>query len=222
MNELDTDAATSDETSVYRYYDKSGFLIYVGITGRGTGRNAQHNRNAQWWPFVARQEVEHYATRHVAHTREKSLIREFRPPFNIQHNPDAASLKAVYLAFRQDSGDFDDLGTREQVKALSRRLPLFLVPGSDQILRTSPIHASLAQHVTLPQPVPIHSYKKFGRAVEVTFELPFLYIRGNLPLPPQMTAGWATLKWAHNHKPDFLFIAGVALDVRKADREEAT
>ena len=87
----------STPTSVYLYYDRAGLLIYVGITSRGITRNRQHNATKEWWPFVYSQTVEHYATRAEAAQRERSLIVRNEPPFNIQHNRRAASVKALYL-----------------------------------------------------------------------------------------------------------------------------
>lgn len=86
-------------TSVYRYYDRDGLLIYVGITSRGARRNYEHNASKDWWPYVARQEVDHYETRALALRHERSLILRHCPPFNRQHNPDADAMRAVYVAY---------------------------------------------------------------------------------------------------------------------------
>lgn len=85
-------------TSVYRYYDKSGVLLYVGITSRRTRRQLEHNSDKEWWPFVARQEVDHYPNRVEAEVQERGLIRRYRPPFNKQHNPEHAEMRELYLA----------------------------------------------------------------------------------------------------------------------------
>jgi predicted GIY-YIG superfamily endonuclease len=85
-------------TSIYRYYDRDGKLIYVGITGAGMIRQTQHNRMADWWRFVSTQEVEHVDTRQDALRRERELIRLHRPPFNKEHNPDWQKLRTAYLA----------------------------------------------------------------------------------------------------------------------------
>lgn len=97
-------------TSIYRYYDADRRLIYVGITGKGMVRQAQHNSNAEWWRFVSTQEVEHVESRHAALHRERELIERFRPPFNREHNPDWQRLRADYLAAHEPKqGECDDL-----------------------------------------------------------------------------------------------------------------
>lgn len=85
-------------TSVYRYYDKAGVLLYVGITSRRTVRQSEHNADKEWWPYVARQEVEHFPNRDAAAAQERALIRKFRPPFNVQHNPGHAEIRVLYMA----------------------------------------------------------------------------------------------------------------------------
>lgn len=37
-----------DRTSLYRYFDDGGALIYVGITGRGIARNVEHDKTKCW------------------------------------------------------------------------------------------------------------------------------------------------------------------------------
>lgn len=84
-------------TSLYRYFDRHGILLYVGITGAGIRRNRQHNADKEWWRFVVSQRVEHFASRELAHAQEIALIERFRPPFNKQHNPDHAPARRLYL-----------------------------------------------------------------------------------------------------------------------------
>jgi hypothetical protein len=43
----------STPTSVYRYFDLEGRIIYVGVTSRGPQRQAQHAVTADWWPHVS-------------------------------------------------------------------------------------------------------------------------------------------------------------------------
>ena len=38
-----TTPMVDDQTSLYRYFDREGALIYVGVTSRGATRNVEHN-----------------------------------------------------------------------------------------------------------------------------------------------------------------------------------
>lgn len=84
-------------TSVYLYFDHRGILIYVGITARGKARQIEHNQAAEWWRYVAKQEIEHYESREEAAVRESWLIRNRRPPFNNAGNCEYRQLRAAYL-----------------------------------------------------------------------------------------------------------------------------
>lgn len=107
------------ETSLYRYYDQLGILLYVGITDRSIRRNDEHNAK-EWWRFVVRQEVEHFPTRELALGAEKDLIIKKRPPFNVQHNIGYAELRSAYLTFRSRGSNAAELIPR----VLPRRLLL--------------------------------------------------------------------------------------------------
>lgn len=121
--------STTDEqagNSVYKYYDSHKILIYVGITKQGMGRNRQHNADKVWWPFVAQQEIEHLESRDAAAAREIELIRRHRPPFNVQHNPEHAELRQVYVALQQ-SGRLE-MDIKDGLKTKARKtLALHLV-----------------------------------------------------------------------------------------------
>lgn len=117
--------STDCTTSVYRYYDRSGVLIYVGITSRGILRNVEHNTTKRWWNYVHRQEVDHYPDRRSAQGAERELIRRFRPPFNIQQNPDHADLQQIYEAYA--IGDGRHQPVTALLASLRRQLPLTFI-----------------------------------------------------------------------------------------------
>lgn len=110
-------------TSLYFYYDRNDLLLYVGITKRGISRNFEHNSTQEWWPFVARQEVEHHPTREGAAAAEKNLIKQMRPVFNKQHNPAHHELREAYLTLSESGG----LPHRETAYQELKWLPLSFV-----------------------------------------------------------------------------------------------
>lgn len=161
-------------TSVYRYYDVHNILLYVGITSRGARRNQEHNAGKEWWAWVHRQDVDHYASRELATAREKHLIESHRPPFNKQHNRDHAAQRAAYLLFASLPGDVDQKATfggrpasrraRQLVTGLSHRLPLTKISETDRQVtyasRTD--HFALAECVNFANDVPLCNPTKTG------------------------------------------------------------
>lgn len=131
-------------TSVYLYYDEHQILLYVGITSRGSRRQAEHNGDKEWWQYVDQQAVEHYETRREAAARERTLIDLHRPPFNVQGNPDHVATRAAYIAFRQAFAGFTD--ALDLVRHHDKRVPLYVIEESEgtAILATPPQFAPVA------------------------------------------------------------------------------
>lgn len=86
-----------EATSVYLYYDVRKVLLYVGITKQGPLRQIAHAHWAEWWPFVASQEVEHFDTRADAMRREELLIKSRGPVFNVVHNTGYNDRRRAYF-----------------------------------------------------------------------------------------------------------------------------
>lgn len=123
-------------TSLYRYYDGRGILLYVGITGRGATRNHEHNMSKAWWPFVLHQDVTHYHTRGEALDAERAAIRRFRPPFNTQHNPGHELTRAAYMAMRE-VGVSPPAMVQYAIPGAKKRLPLNIRRAKDMLLLTT-------------------------------------------------------------------------------------
>lgn len=136
-------------TSVYRYYDDAGVLLYVGITGRGTQRNSEHARRAEWWPHVARQDVDHLASRSDALIRERDLITELQPPFNTQHNVDPRQAVQTYWAAR--SLHESAPSPVELHQELGGEVPVYPIRTSSEGLSymTAPAHWGIARLVEI-------------------------------------------------------------------------
>lgn len=159
MTEFTPSAPSPTKASVYRYYDAQGVLLYVGFTQRGLARNLEHAIGKEWWPFVHRQEVDHFPTPEQALAAERRLIGAHRPPFNRQHNPDYAGMRSAYLqavALGDEAHLLDELTLYAQLR---HRIPLTQIQDSvdprNLILMSDPAHWRLARTLVLPHPVPV-------------------------------------------------------------------
>lgn len=74
------------KTALYRHFDKSGVLLYIGISSSATARAVQHHNGSRWADLIARIDVEHYDTREEALAAESAAIKTEKPPFNVVGN----------------------------------------------------------------------------------------------------------------------------------------
>ena len=90
-------------TSLYRYFDDLGRLLYVGITARSSTRLLQHAAQSDWWPLVRRSTIEHFPNRASAIATELRVIREESPLYNIvgQESPRRAPARGTGLGPRE-------------------------------------------------------------------------------------------------------------------------
>lgn len=72
--------------ALYRFYDRSDVLLYVGITVDPGARFKKHGGDKEWWTEVDRIGIEHYATRTEALEAERKAIKEEQPLHNVVHN----------------------------------------------------------------------------------------------------------------------------------------
>jgi hypothetical protein len=79
---------------LYRFYDASGQLLYVGISLHAAQRASEHRKDKAWWSDVARMEVQHLPTRHAALDAERTAIVNERPLHNVVHNQQRGSVLA--------------------------------------------------------------------------------------------------------------------------------
>lgn len=73
-------------TSVYRFYNLTDELLYIGIAYDGTQRWRMHAAAKPWWSEVHRAEIEHFATRDEALDAEREQIKALQPKYNVHHN----------------------------------------------------------------------------------------------------------------------------------------
>lgn len=75
-------AALAGRTALYRFWDASGDLLYVGITHDVDERWANHRRNQPWWLDVARKEYVWLESRSEAEAAERKAHRDERPRYD--------------------------------------------------------------------------------------------------------------------------------------------
>lgn len=73
-------------TTLYRFFDAGGQLLYVGIAGNPGRRFGQHAKDKTWWTQVASSSMQHFGTRTEAERAEQIAIRAEGPLHNVVHN----------------------------------------------------------------------------------------------------------------------------------------
>jgi len=73
-------------TALYRFYDSSGTLLYVGITNDPEARWRYHALTKAWWPTVVRKSVDWRPNRPDAERAEAAAIFTERPRHNCIHS----------------------------------------------------------------------------------------------------------------------------------------
>ena len=69
-------------TTLYRYFDGDGHLLYVGITKNQFDRFAQHSKNSVWFSQIATATFEHFESRDQALIAETRAIGTELPKYN--------------------------------------------------------------------------------------------------------------------------------------------
>jgi len=73
-------------TELYRWYDSTGGLLYVGISNNAAFRATQHKYSSKWYSRAVMMRKKAYQTLAEAHKAEKLAIRTESPECNIQNN----------------------------------------------------------------------------------------------------------------------------------------
>lgn len=70
------------ETCLYRHFDRTGRLLYVGISLSAAQRTGVHRRYSTWFRQVASITLEWHPSRHVCEAAERQAIRLEKPLYN--------------------------------------------------------------------------------------------------------------------------------------------
>ena len=84
-----TPARGDDINTLYRFFDGSGVLLYVGITIDPPSRFRAHGAVKEWWGQVRRIELEQFISRKAVLHAEREVIRSEGPLFNVMHSRNA-------------------------------------------------------------------------------------------------------------------------------------
>lgn len=119
-------------TSLYRFYDATGALLYIGITNSIPRRLGEHDERKPWFTETAKVTFEHHPSRAAALTAEKKAIKAERPKHNIVHNHGRAEKKAATTAGRWVF--------RSLQSGVEKRADLYLYPELDCSAMVDEVH----------------------------------------------------------------------------------
>ncbi|MGW6741681.1 GIY-YIG nuclease family protein [Streptomyces sp. NPDC055025] len=88
----------AERTALYRLYDKTDQLLYVGIASDPKNRWYRHATDKEWWPEVATRDVEWFDSREQASAAEVNAITSEKPLHNRTHNYRPSRLLALLPA----------------------------------------------------------------------------------------------------------------------------
>lgn len=75
--------APAGRTAIYRFFDGSDRIIYVGISNNPRARWEGHAADKPWWTDVATREIEWFDTRKDAERAERQEISAHSPRWNV-------------------------------------------------------------------------------------------------------------------------------------------
>lgn len=174
---------TDGSVTIYKFWSATDELLYVGITSRGLQRWQEHMATKPWWEEVHHATVEHVVGRRQALERERQLIRQFRPRYNVVHNtaPVAQYVKlldyrcAIYGEFGRAEEMFIEL-SREEVDRHEREMKQWIqdhppqatswgtIPASDLVSYPEPAHWQTMHTECDPHPESHGTYYIAGSA----------------------------------------------------------
>lgn len=86
MKEVKKVRPAAQTTSLYRFYDAAGTLLYIGITNSIPRRLGEHDERKPWFADSVRATFEHHPSRDAALAAEKRAIKAELPKYNLVHN----------------------------------------------------------------------------------------------------------------------------------------
>lgn len=84
--EAELNSVWNKPTDLYRYFDKSGNLLYVGISINTVSRMASHRSASSWYDQAVKITIKKYKNRKNALNAERKAIMKEKPKYNITYN----------------------------------------------------------------------------------------------------------------------------------------
>lgn len=88
--------------ALYRFYDRTSQLLYIGITRDPSSRWSQHRGDKPWWLEVRRIEIESLPDRATALKAERLAIQSEMPRYNVVHNRRTPAPPRVHQPLERD------------------------------------------------------------------------------------------------------------------------
>jgi hypothetical protein len=79
-------STSREQFALYRYFDRNGRLLYIGISGGLSNRVSGHIAKSRWMQLAASSTIERYGTLTEVKAAEVAAIKAEHPLFNRQHN----------------------------------------------------------------------------------------------------------------------------------------
>lgn len=96
-----TQGRVDDNFTLYRFFDASGQLLYVGKTiSIPSLRFKNHAHEKAWWRGVAEIKLQPYPTHDALVAAEKDAIRNEHPLHNFAHNGRPAKRRKPVIRFK--------------------------------------------------------------------------------------------------------------------------
>ena len=89
--------AATGQAYLYRHYDETGALLYVGISNHVGRRTDDHAKHSGWFERIAKIDVKRFDSRSEALSAERTAIVAEAPLYNVQHKPKLPAITPIYV-----------------------------------------------------------------------------------------------------------------------------
>jgi excinuclease UvrABC nuclease subunit len=110
------------KTALYRHFDNSGLLLYVGISCNAIIRTYSHEKKTPWFEEIATIRIVYFSSREEALREEEIAIIRENPLYNKKSRQSNAPQKDFGLILRVTKQE------RAELENKARKMKLKLVP----------------------------------------------------------------------------------------------